>query len=307
MGEVDGELRAVPLDASFAVFWYDRNLFDRLGLQPPRTWPDLLDACEALRADGRVPIALGNSGRWPVLLFYGYLLARLDLRNTLNRAVTGTTGDGLDDPRFTRAWAMVKELLDAGAFPENAQAMTNLEARTMFFEGEAGMYLGTTTTGLVCREAYPEMLPRLDCFPFPAVEAEDADSSMAFLGTSRMNMVLWDGSPYTAQAAELLNAVACAPVAEALANSGKVPTWEGGWDESTMPEPTRRAMDLLTERGTDIQIYLDIYLIPSIAQTMLQQGESILTGSTTPEAAATALEEQVQRVVRARLQPPIRR
>jgi raffinose/stachyose/melibiose transport system substrate-binding protein len=304
LGRSGDELYALPLEASFAVFWYDRGVFEPLGLEPPRTWEELLAACDRLREAGLVPIALGNRGRWPVLLYYGYLVDRLGVRGLLDEAVRGTSAEGIRDARFARAWQRLRELAQAGAFPEGAAEMTDVEAIKMFFEGRAGMYLGTTTTGYRCQRAAPELLSRLDCFPFPVMAGAEEPTTPTFLGTSRLNMVIWPNTPTVDHAGAVLRRFASRDVAEALARGGRVPTLKDSLDTELLPEPTRRAVTLLDAPGTRLEPYLDVHLVTSVSDTLLEEGAAVLAGRTTPEDAAAAVAEQVEELAKSRRHSP---
>jgi glucose/mannose transport system substrate-binding protein len=56
-----GETYAVPANVHRGnLLWYDRRLFDRLGLAPPTTFAALFETAEQLRALGIVPLAYGS-------------------------------------------------------------------------------------------------------------------------------------------------------------------------------------------------------------------------------------------------------
>jgi hypothetical protein len=98
--------------------------------------------------------------------------------------------------------------------------------------------------------------------------------------------------------------MASAQVAESLAREGRVPAWKDGWDTSALPEPTRRAVDLLNARCSGLELYLDLDIIPSLLQTLLHQGDLVVTGQATAQAAADAVADQVEKLARARLHSP---
>jgi multiple sugar transport system substrate-binding protein len=62
-GTIGGRLYALGAFDSAAVLYYDRRLFAAAGVKPPATelgfsWPELLEACERLRASGTLPMEL---------------------------------------------------------------------------------------------------------------------------------------------------------------------------------------------------------------------------------------------------------
>jgi len=60
--KVGGDVTFIPLDFIEIAFYYNVDLFERLGLQPPRTWERMLQQAERLRAAGYLPFAVpGNA------------------------------------------------------------------------------------------------------------------------------------------------------------------------------------------------------------------------------------------------------
>ncbi|MEU6880287.1 extracellular solute-binding protein [Streptomyces sp. NPDC046712] len=51
-GSVDGTLYGLPFVASSRLLFYNEELFDEAGAEPPKTWSELKDAAEALKKEG---------------------------------------------------------------------------------------------------------------------------------------------------------------------------------------------------------------------------------------------------------------
>ena len=43
----DGNLYVIPYNLISAGFWYDKDLWNDLGIKPPATWTEFLEVCEA--------------------------------------------------------------------------------------------------------------------------------------------------------------------------------------------------------------------------------------------------------------------
>lgn len=62
----DGRLASMPFNSSTAVMWYNKDAFEKAGLdpeKPPTTWQDLIKATQALKAKEATPVASTTS--WP--------------------------------------------------------------------------------------------------------------------------------------------------------------------------------------------------------------------------------------------------
>lgn len=60
----DKQLYAVPFATQTLGLFYNKSLFDKLKLQAPRTWNDLTNAGEKLKAAGYIPFANGTKDAW---------------------------------------------------------------------------------------------------------------------------------------------------------------------------------------------------------------------------------------------------
>ncbi len=72
-----GELYSVPVNIHRSnVLWYNRAIFDRLGLQPPVTLDDFYQVAEEIKAAGITPLSVGGKDKFEVPhLFEDLLLA----------------------------------------------------------------------------------------------------------------------------------------------------------------------------------------------------------------------------------------
>ncbi|MCL5997187.1 MAG: extracellular solute-binding protein [Chloroflexi bacterium] len=57
-----GERVMLPTEAVHIVWFYNKDIFDKVGVQPPKTWDELVQASEKISAAGYVPIAV-NIGK----------------------------------------------------------------------------------------------------------------------------------------------------------------------------------------------------------------------------------------------------
>ena len=53
-----GDVATIPLDFVEVAFFYNKSLFDRLGLQPPRTWEEMLATARRIKQAGYIPFAV---------------------------------------------------------------------------------------------------------------------------------------------------------------------------------------------------------------------------------------------------------
>ena len=52
-------------EIEFYGAYYNKGMFEELGLAVPTTYDEFLAVCEALKQAGKIPIAYANQGGWP--------------------------------------------------------------------------------------------------------------------------------------------------------------------------------------------------------------------------------------------------
>jgi raffinose/stachyose/melibiose transport system substrate-binding protein len=98
------------------IWIYNKDAYDRAGLDadtPPKTWDDLLAACEKLKGKGIAPIGGGiQDGYWGEW-FFGHALAQN--ADSASDAIDLFTGArDFQDPKWHEQWVKLEELKKAG-------------------------------------------------------------------------------------------------------------------------------------------------------------------------------------------------
>lgn len=135
--EADGGIYSVPYRPEQSqVVAYNKKLMDKLGLQPPKTWEELLAAIKAANRAGVVPITLGGKDQWPGDIFYNTLVLREDTE-AFTKAINGEMK--FTDKPFVDAAEKVIRLVKENAFQPGFLNMSDLDARDLFYTGKALM------------------------------------------------------------------------------------------------------------------------------------------------------------------------
>jgi ABC-type glycerol-3-phosphate transport system substrate-binding protein len=65
LGTVDGQVYSIMYKAANkSTFWYNTAAFAQAGVQPPKTWSDLLKVAQALSDAGITPVSIGGADGW---------------------------------------------------------------------------------------------------------------------------------------------------------------------------------------------------------------------------------------------------
>ncbi|MFT4004655.1 MAG: extracellular solute-binding protein [Lacrimispora sp.] len=69
----DGMVYGVPFRLDCKLFFYNTKIFKDNNLEAPKTWDELIAACEKLKTAGITPIAFGNQEPWSASHYIGTL------------------------------------------------------------------------------------------------------------------------------------------------------------------------------------------------------------------------------------------
>ena len=136
----DGVIYGVPSAGVTHGIYYQKDIFEKYGLDIPETWDQFLEVCRVLQEGGETVFAQGTKDGWHLYEvvfsglgpnFYGGEQARQDL-------MAGRVK--LTDPQFTRAFEKVYELQPF--FPQDYQAIDYVSMQQLFGTGQAAMYIG---------------------------------------------------------------------------------------------------------------------------------------------------------------------
>ncbi|MEP3275629.1 MAG: extracellular solute-binding protein [Stappiaceae bacterium] len=186
---IDGKQWGVPYTYYQWGIYYRKDIFDKLGIEEPKTWDELLAASAKLKENGITPITIGTKFLWPAAGVFDYLNLRTngyDVHNDLTAGKIKYT-----DPRIKDVFAKWNELVEPGYFIDNHATMSWQDALAPFSKGEAAMYVmgnfavdGMKTAGLT--------EDQIDFFPFPEItpgvpRAEEAPTDAFFIPANAKN------------------------------------------------------------------------------------------------------------------------
>ena len=69
-GRTDGNLYGVPFATQTLQMFYNKGIFDELGVTEPTTWEEFIALNEAIAAGGYTPMALGAKDSWMLPIFH---------------------------------------------------------------------------------------------------------------------------------------------------------------------------------------------------------------------------------------------
>lgn len=178
----DGKLYGIAQHVSQVVFWYNKDLFAKAGLDVATMsdWTGFLAGVKKLQDAGITPISLGGGDKWPAHFYWSYLVVKLAGEDGFNAAKAGE-GDGFAGAPFVEAGTRFLELAAMNPFQEGFQTATHDQSTGYFGDGKAAIMLmgDWAYTNQRVQSASKEGLSddQLGMFPFPSVEGGAGDPS----------------------------------------------------------------------------------------------------------------------------------
>ncbi|WND40372.1 extracellular solute-binding protein [Streptomyces sp. BB1-1-1] len=138
-GQVNGVQYGLPFAASTRVLFYNKTLFEEAGVTPPKSWDDLADAAEALKAEGV---------KYPYALPLGAEEAQAETMQWMLSGGGGYTDDvgtySVDSPQNVTTFTWLRdELVGEGLTgPVAPGELDRADAFAAFANGDVGMLNG---------------------------------------------------------------------------------------------------------------------------------------------------------------------
>ncbi|WP_336055707.1 ABC transporter substrate-binding protein [Nitratireductor sp. CH_MIT9313-5] len=136
---IDGKKWGVPYTYYQWGIYYRKDIFEEQGIEPPKTWDELLAASAKLKEAGITPFTIGTKALWPTGGWFDYLNLRV---NGYEFHMDLTSGKvPYTDPRVKAVFEKWAELVEPGYFIENHAAIDWQDAIPHLVQGKAAMYL----------------------------------------------------------------------------------------------------------------------------------------------------------------------
>ncbi|MBB6735957.1 ABC transporter substrate-binding protein [Cohnella zeiphila] len=187
----DGKIYGVPYGSTgmYGVF-YNKDVFAKVGVQPPKNYQDLLDIAEKIKAAGITPFYEGVKDGWPAQVFY--------LSGWVTEVDPAIGPDGAeklnanqlklaDIPQVKDLFVKQKELKDKGLLQKSVLAGTYDELQNEMGEGKVAMafMLDGILSQMEKKFGKDFVQNSLGYFPFPS----DTDAGTAMITPPNQLMV----------------------------------------------------------------------------------------------------------------------
>lgn len=284
----DEKIYAVPVEnVSVAGIFYNKEVFEKYGLEEPTTISELEAVCEKLKSEGVTPFALANSTKWTGSMYFMYLATRYGGLTPFEDAVSGN--GSFENEAFEYAGTKIQEWVNAGYFNEGFNGMDDDsgQARQLLYKGEAAMDLmGSWFTGTVNGEN-PEFIDKIGFFSFPELEGSTADQKLC-IGTVGDNLYSVSESCQDKEGAfKLIQSLLDDEAIKERTEYGKIIPIKEFVAEDDL---TKEILEVVNE-STGVQLWYDQSLPAEVAEVHKTTSQEIFGLTMTPQEANQELQK----------------
>ncbi|AEI44233.1 ABC transporter substrate-binding protein [Paenibacillus mucilaginosus] len=132
----DGKIYGVPFSIDAKKFYYNKDIFAQLNLQPPKTWSEFISVLGKLKEGGYTPIGLGNKAPWVAGHYLTTLNQRMVAPEVLAKDYHRTTGE-FTDPAYIGALEKLQQLRPY--FNADPNALSHEDEKNLFLNGKSAV------------------------------------------------------------------------------------------------------------------------------------------------------------------------
>jgi raffinose/stachyose/melibiose transport system substrate-binding protein len=288
------KMYAIPYGGiSGCGIFYNKSIFERLGLAVPTTIAQLEAVCDTLVANGITPFSLANGSKWTGSMYFMYLATRYGGTDAFAAAVDGS-GSFTSDA-FMYAAETIQDWVQKGYFPEGVNSLSTDDGQDralMYQEAAAMMLHGSWQARGMMEDQADWYNTNIDHFAFPALEGSTYPQNIC-VGTSIGNGFSFnlEGQPEKLQAAFTLATKFYNDDTynqEQLA-SNTIPSIVGSGDGIDDVCMSKIWADF--QAAPEVQLWYDQYLAPEVAERHKDLTQEIFGLSMTPLEANQALQD----------------
>jgi raffinose/stachyose/melibiose transport system substrate-binding protein len=280
INNVYGQMVSLPYQYNLEGIWYNKAIFEELGLEEPQTFDELLEANDEILDAGYTPMAEAGAAAFPLTRLIGMYLYRSVGPDALTDIRDGNAS--LTDPEYVEAAQALQDMADAGYFGDGFASADAASANNDFLTGKAAMkYDGTW---LLANINDPEQntigVENIGFMPFPAVEggAGSIDQWPANAGTA----MAMSPKTFGPKVADWLGCIAENYGSQALEDAGVISGFKVNEEVADLPETTKIVQDKVAE-VTETVLWFEA-LMDGKSTSLAQSNVSLLvSGQMSPE------------------------
>ncbi|MFJ2264519.1 extracellular solute-binding protein [Streptomyces sp. NPDC087844] len=178
---VDGKIYAMPCETvQPIILYYNKKVFEQVGVQPPKSWGDIMALVPKFNAKGIAPFSLGGQSQWTNMMWLEFLFDRVGGPELFQAVIEGEK-NAWSHPDAITALTKVQELVKARGFIKGFSSITadSNADQALLYTGRAAMMLHGAWSYGIQKARGGDFVPSgaLGYMTFPPVEGGKGDPS----------------------------------------------------------------------------------------------------------------------------------
>nr|WP_258396624.1 extracellular solute-binding protein [Streptomyces sp. Amel2xB2] len=281
-----GRLYGISQTGEYIGVYYNKDVLEKAGVDPPKTWKELTDALPRLKDEGELPVQFGNLDKYPAIHTFGVLQNQAGGAEETRESVFGR-GDGFANEPTKEAARTLADWKKRGYFPKGANGTGYDDAAKKFADGD-GAFLITGTWQL------PDLKKTMgDSLGFMPPPPAKKDADPVTTGGQGLAWSVTSKSRHPEVAAAYLDFITSRHAADVMTEEGVLPAVPGKAAEK-IPEGSADAQMVdgwkQLNAADGLVPYLD-YTTPDFYDSLSADLQGVIDGSVSPEQ----LSEKMQR------------
>ncbi|WP_312147906.1 ABC transporter substrate-binding protein [Paenibacillus odorifer] len=282
----DNHIYGLPIEGNAEPLYFNKTIFEKLGLKPPETLQELDAAILKLKSAGYIPFALGNEDRWPAGIFAHYLMDRYAGADLIEKLITGEDQDSFQNEAYLKAFQHLEQWIKEGALSTKSNALSTENAVGLFTSGKAAMYLnGNWDINLFAGTAAPtDFQNEVGVIPFPTLKKGE-QPSIAGGYTFGIGLSSELSGAKREAALDLMKAFYTQEVQTRIVYEGlRIPSMRIAFDPEKTGPVFAQVMNMMEVNRKSFVPY-DNVLSPEVKKTFLSVIEQMINGEMSAEQA----------------------
>ena len=280
--QYQGHTYAAPVQIFKIGVYYQRQIFAKYGLTPPKTWNDLMTISQTLSAKGVTPWAMPAQDM--IIPFFLYHLAAGSILGPDGFEQLRTGKRKLTDPDLLPAAKLLTDL--SRYYNKGYQAVAYTEGKALFAQGRVAMIVGGSSD----YAGYAEINPKLDAGFFGFPTSTGAGPGIAVTGLS-MAYVVNKSTARKDLATTFVSWLASAEAQQLILDELGLPARRGIAPKGT---DTRSQLMSAILQVPEAPSWLDFPDTGDILTAVQKNGAGIFTGKLSPAQFAKVAQDAVK-------------
>lgn len=285
----DGKRWGMPWILDTKYLYFNKDMLAQAGVEPPKTWEELLVAAKAVKDKGLV--------EYPIVWSWSQSEAMICDYTTLVGANQGTFFGADGKPNFDQGGSLdavtyMKASLDQGLTNPNSREYFEEDVRKVFSAGQAAFAMNWTYMyNLANDPAESQVAGKVGVVPAPGVNGKTVASAV----NGSMGLGITAGSAHPEEAWSFISFITSAEQQNKYAKLS-LPIWKASYD---LPDVTAGQEELVAAAFQSINVMFarpSTPNYPELSAILQKRIQEVLLGSSEPAAALKAAADEAARL-----------